>query len=635
MKVHANKPGLLPPAAEPNQRPPSLSRARVNGARAVVVDDSHNQRMYRALSERALGPAQAKPAVYAKYGDLIAATRAPVMAEKDEQARTRGTSGQRPTQPIEANAADPFGYGDLSASARTTAPRGLDATAMPAPARAKTDFLYPAAAPMERPWDASRIRADQYSARPLALQRKCAPCAEEEQRELQREAAPGEQDTPRQVPEVVGDVLGSGGGRPLDPALRRSFELRFGRDFSGVRIHDGARADASTRAVSATAYTVGNDVVFRRGAYDPNTTRGRKLLAHELTHVAQQSGGEWHAAKKSDKASFDISQPGDAAEREADRVAEAVVREGSETESVPSIGVRNSASSISLQRQTVCDDDGACHEEEEASPAGDTSTSGFVGSLLGMLTPALAMAASPAPNLWPTPGPGESGVFPKGTVPGGNPTPRGAPMSGLGRWLGPVGAFLDILLTPSKLAPPWMSEMNPTTGKPYASQEEYEEVHRLPPDEIKRRQEEVRRGANQNPTPGGGAGQSTAPTAGQTPSPSMDAATAPQPNKEEEKKEKCSEKKPNRILCNDPLLGAHVFGSENGAFNAIKMKKGEGLRKEQQGADANSGPCVGRGGWHTRVKQRGSYIASIVCCPCCDDSSGKAVERSKCKIHWH
>ncbi|XXY51881.1 DUF4157 domain-containing protein [Sorangium sp. So ce269] len=634
MKVHANKPGLLRPAAEPKRPPLSLSRARLNGARAEVVDDSYDQRMYRALGELALGPVQAKPAVYARYGDLIAAARTPVMAEKDEEARTPGTIGQRPTQPVKADTTDPFGYGDLVALARTTAPRRLDATAMPAPARAKMDFLSPAAAPMERPWAAPRIRADQYSARPLALQRKCAPCAEKEQCELQREAAPGEQDTPRQVPEVVGDVLGSGGGRPLDPTLRRYFEPRFGRDFSGVRIHDSARADASTRAVSATAYTVGNDVVFRRGAYDPNTTRGKKLLAHELAHVAQQSGGEGHAAKKSDKASLDISEPGDAGEREADRVADAVIREDSETESVPSIGVRSSASSISLQRQTVCDDDGACHEEEEASPAGNTSTSGFLGSLLGTLTPTLAMAASPAPNLWPTPGPGESGVFPKGTAPRGNPMPRGAPMSGLGRWLGPVGVFLETLLTPSDLAPPWMSEMNPTTGKPYASQEEYEEVRRLPPDEIKRRQEETRERANQNPTPGAG-GQSTAPTAGQTPSPSMDAAPAPQPNKEEEKKEKCSEKKPNLILCNDPLLGTHVFKSEEGAFNAIKMKKPEGLRKEQQGAAANSGPCVGRGGWHTRVKHRGTYIASIVCCPCCDDSSGKAVERNKCKIHWH
>ncbi len=76
----------------------------------------------------------------------------------------------------------------------------------------------------------------------------------------------------------------------LDASTRRIFNARFGHDFSRVRIHTGQDAAASARAVSAQAYTVGNDVVFGHDRYNPATPSGQRLLAHELTHVAQQSG---------------------------------------------------------------------------------------------------------------------------------------------------------------------------------------------------------------------------------------------------------------------------------------------------------------------------------------------------------
>jgi hypothetical protein len=68
-------------------------------------------------------------------------------------------------------------------------------------------------------------------------------------------------------------------------------EPRFGCDFSRVRIHSDARAAASAQSVNALAYTVGTDVAFAAGQFSPATTRGRKLLAHELTHVVQQGQG--------------------------------------------------------------------------------------------------------------------------------------------------------------------------------------------------------------------------------------------------------------------------------------------------------------------------------------------------------
>jgi hypothetical protein len=83
-----------------------------------------------------------------------------------------------------------------------------------------------------------------------------------------------------------------GGGQPLPESVRAYFEPRFGRDFSQVRVHTDARAADSARAVNARAFTTGQDVVFGAGMYDPGTTTGKRLLAHELTHVVQQTGGQ-------------------------------------------------------------------------------------------------------------------------------------------------------------------------------------------------------------------------------------------------------------------------------------------------------------------------------------------------------
>jgi predicted secreted Zn-dependent protease len=84
------------------------------------------------------------------------------------------------------------------------------------------------------------------------------------------------------------DAAVRGGGRPLGDDSRADMETRFGHDFSRVRIHDDASAAESAAMVQARAYTLGADIVFARGEYAPGTTEGRRLLAHELTHVVQQ-----------------------------------------------------------------------------------------------------------------------------------------------------------------------------------------------------------------------------------------------------------------------------------------------------------------------------------------------------------
>jgi len=121
------------------------------------------------------------------------------------------------------------------------------------------------------------------------LQRKCAPCKEEEER-LRRKPAPGSSPAPHRAPEIVGETLGSGNGRPLDGSTRAFFEKRYAHDFSHVRVFNDGRAAAAAAAVDAHAFTVGNKIVFAEGQYTPQTNTGRQLLAHELAHVVQQKG---------------------------------------------------------------------------------------------------------------------------------------------------------------------------------------------------------------------------------------------------------------------------------------------------------------------------------------------------------
>jgi hypothetical protein len=90
------------------------------------------------------------------------------------------------------------------------------------------------------------------------------------------------------VPSVVDQVLDSP-GQPLDAGTRQFMESRFGQDFANVRVHTDDRAAGSAKAVAANAYTVGSHIAFDRGQFSPSS--GKRLLAHELSHVVQQTAG--------------------------------------------------------------------------------------------------------------------------------------------------------------------------------------------------------------------------------------------------------------------------------------------------------------------------------------------------------
>ncbi len=148
----------------------------------------------------------------------------------------------------------------------------------------------------------------------------CAECREKKEGNLQRAAI--SHAAVDEVPPIVHEVLREP-GQPLDGATRAFMEPRFGHDFSGVRVHADARASKSARAVNAVAYAVGRDLVFGEGEYRPRTAEGRRLLAHELTHVVQQRQGA-----ASYGAPVRVSEPCESSEAEAESAAEMVVDEG-------------------------------------------------------------------------------------------------------------------------------------------------------------------------------------------------------------------------------------------------------------------------------------------------------------------
>ena len=138
---------------------------------------------------------------------------------------------------------------------------------------------------------------------------------------------------PASVREVVADS-----GAPLPPSVRANAEHRFGHSFGAVRIHTDSGAAESAAAIQARAYTVGSHIAFAVGEYRPETGAGRQLLAHELTHVVQQTGAAPSSAQppsslragpatETSCGRIVLSDPGDAFENEANSIAEEMLHD--------------------------------------------------------------------------------------------------------------------------------------------------------------------------------------------------------------------------------------------------------------------------------------------------------------------
>lgn len=265
------------------------------------------------------------------------------------------------------------------------------------------------------------------------LQRKCAcggtkgptgVCAECRRKQLQRRPAT-RQPASATVPPIVQSVIGRT-GRPLDAATRTSMESRFGHDFSQVRVHTDERAAASARAVQARAYTVGSSVVFDAGQYAPASEAGRRLLAHELTHVVQQTQSAGNVRSEA------------ADESEADAVAARIL---SNAGSAPAIGSsapalrRDNGSEYGPEREEeqrasraelACDIAALCRLKREAPTV---VTDSRVRALVRTCRPTLASVTDPCLSIAILP----PSQLPGGARPGRTTTPaRPAPASGGG-----------------------------------------------------------------------------------------------------------------------------------------------------------------------------------------------------------
>jgi hypothetical protein len=144
------------------------------------------------------------------------------------------------------------------------------------------------------------------------VQRKCAGCEQEEKLQMkpladsitpliQRRST--ESGSESHAPSHVESQINSsrGGGNSMDHGTQHFMESRFGTDFSDVKIHTGSQAVQMSRELNAQAFTVGSDIYFNEGKYSPNSDSGRHLLAHELTHTVQQTGGIGRKIQKTTK----------------------------------------------------------------------------------------------------------------------------------------------------------------------------------------------------------------------------------------------------------------------------------------------------------------------------------------------
>jgi hypothetical protein len=125
-----------------------------------------------------------------------------------------------------------------------------------------------------------------------------------------------------------------GGGQALDPVTRDSMSRSIGYDFGDVRVHASAEADELSHHLKALAFTIGNDVFFRAGQFDPESASGQELIAHELAHVVQQDSRSIGTTDR-----MTVNAPGDANEQAADAVAQSVMSRSTVDASAPASAV--------------------------------------------------------------------------------------------------------------------------------------------------------------------------------------------------------------------------------------------------------------------------------------------------------
>jgi hypothetical protein len=268
----------------------------IKASRAKTASQASPAHASKPLKQRSVRPGLGSAGQLLTFQRTIGNQAVLGLVAKERQNRTAGTPADG-----QLHAADPDRAGSRASGQSASWDSGkipLFAPDQPSGPEARLPLLQPKLAvgqvndPLEH--EADRITEQVMSvpapevsiaARAPQISRKCDAC--QEVRALQTKPARSQAAT-HNAPGVVHEVLRSP-GQPLDAATRADFEPRFGFDFSSVRVHSGAVAEHSARGLNANAYTVGHNIVFGAGQFAPGTLAGRRLLAHELTHVVQQS----------------------------------------------------------------------------------------------------------------------------------------------------------------------------------------------------------------------------------------------------------------------------------------------------------------------------------------------------------
>lgn len=169
------------------------------------------------------------------------------------------------------------------------------------------------------------------------------------------------------------DVVGRGGGQALDKETRSHMEGAMGHDFGDVRVHAGGEAAKSAVSVQASAYTVGNDIVFGGGNYDPGSDSGKHMLAHELTHVVQQRSGAVDGTPQA--GGISVSDPSDRFEQAAESNADRVMSGGHDHRAHADADGAGGAPSVQRAEEPMPDADRAVQRQEapEEGAEGDAA----------------------------------------------------------------------------------------------------------------------------------------------------------------------------------------------------------------------------------------------------------------------
>ena len=175
----------------------------------------------------------------------------------------------------------------------------------------------------------------------------------------------------------------TGSGSALGGEVVARMTSTTGADLAGVRAHTGAASQTAAAAIGARAYTVGQDIHFGAGEYQPGTAGGDRLIAHELVHTIQQGGGDGGSVQTK----LEISQPGDAAEVEADSIAELALSSAggsASPEQRPTGVVRQTVSRMTVQREGAADAGAGGGPVDAGGPvAGVPAPAGAAGGTCG------------------------------------------------------------------------------------------------------------------------------------------------------------------------------------------------------------------------------------------------------------